>query len=230
MGSKNRIAKYILPVMLSSRKPGQWWVEPFVGGGNMIDKVVGKRIGSDANPYVIEALVAIRDNVDKLPKNNKEFTEIDYKNLRLNDNYPYKGYAGFAFSYGGKWLGGWARDGKGKRDYVNEAYNNALKQSSKLQDIVLLSTRYQDLEIPPQSLIYCDPPYAKTTKYKGLGDFNHEEFWEWCRVKGNEGHTVFVSEYQAPSGFQCIWEKEIVSSLTMNTGSKKAVEKLFRYI
>jgi DNA adenine methylase len=38
MGSKNRIAKYILPIMLKER--GQRiWVEPFVGGANMIDKV-----------------------------------------------------------------------------------------------------------------------------------------------------------------------------------------------
>ena len=32
MGSKNRIAKYILPIMLKDRKPNQYWVEPFVGG------------------------------------------------------------------------------------------------------------------------------------------------------------------------------------------------------
>jgi len=42
MGSKNRIAKHLLPIMLAERKPDQWWVEPFVGGANMIDKVEGK--------------------------------------------------------------------------------------------------------------------------------------------------------------------------------------------
>jgi hypothetical protein len=29
--------------------------------------------------------------------------------------------------------------------------------------------------------------------------------------------------------FECVWQKEIVSSLTQNTGSKKAVEKLFKF-
>ena len=54
MGSKHRIAKEIMPIMLKER--GQrTWVEPFVGGGNMIDKVQGKRIGADINHYVIEA-------------------------------------------------------------------------------------------------------------------------------------------------------------------------------
>ena len=45
MGSKNRIAKEILPIMLKER--GQrTWVEPFVGGANVIDKVDGIRIGT----------------------------------------------------------------------------------------------------------------------------------------------------------------------------------------
>ena len=121
MGSKNRIAKHILPIMLAERKPKMVWVEPFVGGGNLIDKVQGKRIGGDVNHYLIDALIAIRDCVSDLPKNNNQFTEADYKALRKSDDYKYKGYAGFAFSYSGKWLGGWCRDGKNKRDYVNEA-------------------------------------------------------------------------------------------------------------
>jgi DNA adenine methylase len=44
MGNKNRIAKHLLPVMLPYRKPGQWWVEPFVGGGNMIGQAVMRRM------------------------------------------------------------------------------------------------------------------------------------------------------------------------------------------
>ena len=55
MGSKNRIAKHILPIMLAEcEKQGiTKWVEPFVGGANMIDKVEGPRIGNDSNPYLI---------------------------------------------------------------------------------------------------------------------------------------------------------------------------------
>ena len=226
MGSKNRIAKEILPIMLKER--GQrTWVEPFVGGGNMIDKVQGKRIGADVNPYLIDALIAIRDCVSDLPKNNKEFTEADYKLLRQNEDYKYKGYAGFAFSYSGKWLGGWCRDGKNKRDYVNEAYKNALNQSPNLQGIRLVNESYLNLQIPENSLIYCDPPYENTTKYKD--DFNHLEFWEWCRNKTKEGHIVYVSEYNAPADFKCIWSKEIVSSLTQDTGAKTSIERLFEY-
>ena len=37
LGSKNKIAKHLLPIILKDRKPEQYYVEPFMGGGNMID-------------------------------------------------------------------------------------------------------------------------------------------------------------------------------------------------
>lgn len=227
MGSKNRIAKYILPIILKDRKEGQWYVEPFVGGANLIDKVDGNRLGADTNMYLIRAIESIRDNLTELPKDNTEFTEEMYKELRNSEEYKHKGYAGFALSYSGKWLGGWCRDGAGKRDYVREAYRNAEKQSHNLQGLHLMTSDYQSLDIPDNSIIYCDPPYANTTKYKD-GDFNHELFFEWCREKAKQGHTVFISEYNAPDDFTCVWEKEVNSSLTKDTGAKKATEKLFK--
>ena len=47
MGSKSRIAKDILPIMLKNRRKDQYYVELFVGGCNSIDKVDGLRIGND---------------------------------------------------------------------------------------------------------------------------------------------------------------------------------------
>lgn len=225
MGSKRRIAKDILPIILKDRKPGQWYVEPFVGGANMIDKVEGNRIGADINRYLIEALNCIKDCPMVLPKNKSEFGEEDYKALRNDDFYVFKGYAGFAFSYGGKWMGGWRRDKIGTRDYVAESYRDAQKQSPLIQGVHFIRSSYQDLTIPSNSLIYCDPPYAAATKYKD--DFNHDDFWQWCREKKKEGHTIFISEYKAPSDFMCVWSKPITSSLTKDTGSKTGWEKLF---
>lgn len=226
MGSKNRIAKHLLPIMLENRN-GRTWVEPFVGGANMIDKVDGDRIGADFNEYVISLFTGIQNGF--IPPN--EVSEEEYKQARLNRKVtPLVSFIGFGCSYSGKWFGGYARGNtsKGKpRNYCLESKKNILKQAENLKDVKFIHSSYQELDIPPNSLIYCDPPYEGTTKYKDK--FNHAEFWEWCRNKAKEGHQVYISEYNAPKDFKCVWEKEVNSSLTKDTGSKKATEKLFVY-
>ena len=144
------------------------------------------------------------------------------------------GFTSFAMSFGGKFFGGYRRDVAGTNGCVENmktqtrrSKQSAIKQSIMLQNVKLVQSSYNELDIPNNSIIYCDPPYANTTKYKD--DFDHDKFWQWCRDMSNLGHTVFVSEYIAPDDFESIWEKEIVSSLTKNTGSKKGVEKLFVY-
>jgi DNA adenine methylase len=232
MGSKNRIAKYLLPIILKDRKPDQWYVEPFVGGANMIDKVDGNRIGSDFNCSVVDALIFIRDCTT--PLSNIEYTEYDYNNAA---NLARKGktlsgvdsYALIAFSFGAKWIGGWSRgkNSKGEqRDYVSEQYRASEKQKPLLQGIKLKSCSYSSIEIPNESIIYCDPPYAGTTKYRDELDYGL--FWQWCRDMSKKGHEVFISEYNAPNDFECLWQKEIQSGLNTDT-TKKAVEKLFKY-
>lgn len=228
MGSKNRIAKHIIPIMLENYK-GENFYDLFCGGCNLIDKIpdIYNRYANDYNRATIKAMIMIRTCLKEIPKNNKEFTEEDYYKARdkFYEGYitPFNSYVGYAYSYSGKLWGGWAR-GEG-RDYVAEAYRNAVKQSPKLHGITFTNLSYDDVEIKPNSLIYCDPPYKNTTKYKI--DFDHDKFWDWCRIKHKEGHTVYISEYNAPEDFKCVWSKEIVSSLTKDTGSKKGKEKLF---
>lgn len=107
--------------------------------------------------------------------------------------------------------------------YQKEQINNILKQSTKISDVVFKCCSYDALDIPANSIIYCDPPYNGTTKYKD--SFDSDAFWQWCRDKAKEGHTVYVSEYNAPEDFKCIWEKQINSNL--GGTSKTATEKLF---
>ena len=57
MGSKNRIAKELLPFIKAELKEGVYYVEPFAGGCNMIDKVEHPlRIAADSNRYLIALL------------------------------------------------------------------------------------------------------------------------------------------------------------------------------
>lgn len=234
MGSKARHAKELLPIILANRKDGQYYVEPFVGGANMIDKVDGHRIGADYNEYLAEMWKAVSSGW--LPPNL--ITEEKYQQIKDNKDAdkPLAAYIGFAMSFGGKWFGGYRRDIAGTKENpelkaLNESeqsrksYESLLKQQKNLMDVDFRHSSYQDLVIPDNSIIYCDPPYKDTTKYKD--SFDHEPFYDWCRQKQKEGHQVFVSEYWMPDDFICVWSKEVNSSLTKDTGSKKGVEKLF---
>lgn len=71
MGSKARIAKEILPLILVDRKEGQYFVEPFCGGCNVTDKVLGNRIANDYNEYLIAMF--------------RGLVSGDYRNLRIPD-------------------------------------------------------------------------------------------------------------------------------------------------
>ena len=229
MGSKNRIAKHLLPIMLENRND-RTWVEPFVGGANMIDKVDGKRIGADLNEYLIAFWKALQQGWTP-PKNiDKDL----YDSIRVSkEKYPMELVAcvGFCFTYSAKWFGGFIGNTKDVvckgRDRIGESYRAVEKAIKSSNGIDFIHSSYQDLDIPNNSLIYCDPPYEGTTKYKD--GFSHTEFWEWCRQKTKEGHQVFISEYNAPKDFKSIYSKEVNSSLTKDTGSKKANEQLFVY-
>lgn len=226
MGSKNRIAKWILPIMLRERRPDQWWVEPFVGGANLIDKVDGRRMGNDSNRYLIALLRELQIQVPFVPPH---IGEVEYRNIQKNkDRYPdwLVGYVGFNLSFAAKFFGGYGRDKAGVRNYENEAQQNLQAQQDHLIGVEFFNQDYRELTIPEKSLIYCDPPYQNTTRYADR--FDHPSFWAWCRERGKEGHTIFVSEYSAPCDFECIWEKEVSSSLDVHGKGKRETEKLFR--
>lgn len=223
MGSKNKLAKDIIPIILKDRKEGQWYVEPFVGGCNMIDKVDGNRIGNDSHYYLIEMWKALQNGW--IPPS--DITKEDYYELKSNpDKYIPEviGFVGFLCSFGGKWWGGYAANSKGE-NYAARGSRIMIKQIDRLKGVMFLNQKYSEIEMPNNSIIYCDPPYEGTTAYKDK--FNNKIFWQWCRDKTKEGHQVFISEYNAPDDFECILEINHKTILDKNS-QKVRVEKLFR--
>lgn len=230
MGSKNRYAKDLLNIILKDRLPDQYYVEPFCGGCNIIDKVTGPRIANDSNPYVIAYLQRLSE--DWLPP-----TELSlelYNDIKEHKDTKYSkemvAFAGICCSYGAKWFGGYSRGKNGSglpRNYARESYDNAVAQAPFLKGISFSCKNYYDMCIPIGSIVYCDPPYQGTTKYKDSIDYNY--YWDWVRALSNSGFRVFCSEYNAPTDFECIWERTVFNSLTKDTGGKSGVEKLFVY-
>lgn len=231
MGSKNRIAKHLLPIMLAECEKHNInkWVEPFVGGANMIDKVPDsfERIGYDLNDHVIHALIDIRDDASGLPD---AVSEEHYKEIKGLPPCTISSWVRFVCSYGGKFENGFARQGnpsKYKSSPNQEGKRNALKQSPKIQNVQFICDSYENLSFN-NCLIYCDPPYAGTSGYK-TGAFDHDKFFDWCRMQA-KNNIVFVSEYNAPDDFECVWQGEIKTNFASQrkSATHNAIEKLFK--
>ncbi len=228
MGSKARYSKELLEVILRDRLDGQWYVEPFVGGSNVIDKVSGNRLASDNNKYLIELYHKLKDGYIPVDFISRD----DFYKIKLNkDEYPMEVVAlcGILASYNGNWFrayGGYSATKTGvDRNYYREGVNNLMRQLPKLMGIEYVCCEYDELEIPANSIIYCDPPYQNIDKTYQEKQFCHDKFWDWCRSMSMNGHQVFVSEYNAPDDFVAVWEKK--TSITHPNQKLTSTERLF---
>ena len=97
-----------------------------------------------------------------------------------------------------------------------------LQSLQSLQSLQIYGTSYENVPIPPNSLIYCDIPYADTNcgKYDG---FKHDLFYEWALQQDN----IFISEYSMPSNFIEIANTEKVILSSADGNSQKATERLY---
>ena len=249
-GSKAKIAKHIIPFIMKELKPGFKYVEPFVGGCNVIDKVDWEnKVGYDNNSYVISLWAAIRLGLAfNIPK---EVTEAQYNEMKelakkgsCSITYPRYmiGYVGNACSYGSAWFNGYAKiNEKRGENHILEAFHNFIKQIrdfKHLHGTYFTTGDYKDAFHVETSLgenknvvFYCDPPYRGTKGYKDKC-FNHDEFWDFIRKYAKLGYKIFVSEYEAPDDFKCIWSMEKKDGMgTTKCGSKQKtkIEKLFIY-
>lgn len=223
-GSKRRVAGKIIPIMLGNRRDGQWWVEPFVGGCNMIDKIDGLRMGNDSNQFLIDMFIAAQNGWLPPDEITREM-RADIKKNRGKYGNPLFAFAGIAMSYTGKWWSGYAFDNSGG-NHCARGKNNLISQIDKLQGVKFVSGDYRDMIIPDNSIIYCDPPYfgCETGFYKDK--FDSVDFWKWATRKSQQGHDVYVSEYTAPADWECILEIETTSNVLKKRQDR--VEKLFK--
>jgi DNA adenine methylase len=235
-GSKKKFAKDITAIIEQELKPGSYYVEPFMGGGNIFSVVDHPlKIGADANEYII-AMWQFFQRGGVIPM---EIPKSLYYEIKENPiMYPkyMVGYVASACSYGGGWWKGYANYNPNKNEnHIREAYNGLRKQLSEFKyfaESKFCCSSYEELKYPPKSVIYCDPPYQSATSehYKNEKNFDFDYFWEWCRKMKKDGHTVFISEYDAPGDFECVWEKEKKDGMsTTKSGEKQKtkVEKLF---
>ena len=241
MGSKNRIAKYIAPIIQEKIDTNniKTYIEPFVGGANMIDKIrCENRIGSDYNKYLIALLNHVasgKELYSEVPRELYNDVRATYK----NENCKYKdwevGNIGFIASFNGRWFdGGYAKAGYTSagiyRNYYDEAKRNILAQYESIKDVEFYCrnyTYYLNNNVS-NAVIYCDPPYANTKQYANAKTFDYEKFWEDMKEL-SKNNIVLISELNAPNDFECIWQQSVKRTMKPDDKDKIAIEKLFTY-
>ena len=183
------------------------------------------KYGSDANPWLMCMWQAVMDGWTP----PDAVTEEQYADLKARKPLePITAFVGFGCSFGGKWFGGYARDGRG-HNYAGIAARSVAKKAAGFGAATLTCGPYDVVTIPPNAVIYCDPPYAETTDGYATARFDSELFWSRVRNAERNGHPVFVSEYTAPSDFDVVAEFKKKVTMDKRNGYADKGEKLFRW-
>lgn len=226
LGGKKRIAKQLCGFLNEqiSINDYSYYFEPFVGSCAVIENIQHKkRYGNDANKYLISLYKSLLSGW--IPPENLSEEEYKYIKEHKEENMPLTAFAAFGCSFSGKWFGGYCRDNT-DRNYALNTKNSLLKQLPKIRDIVFSDKDYRECK-PKSAFIYCDPPYANTTKYDFFNGFDNNEFWETMR-EWSKNNKVFISEYIAPEDFKCVLEIKTKTDLRNKEGSTiPRIEKLF---
>lgn len=229
LGSKARHADEILHHVLSAAKPGGTYVEPFVGGGNVLTRVpvdlFATRIAADRNKWMVALHTAVRDGwVPPVLVTPAEFNAMkkwaasDRAQKAEPDKYPAHliGFVACGCSFGSMWFSSFAKDDAGKPagTRCRQSSEACVRDAPGFQGAQFFHSDFDKLstlvDIPPDALWYCDPPYAKTTGYEGAAqiipvgvsladnEWKADKFWKWANRLVEKGATVFVSEYSPP--------------------------------
>lgn len=111
MGSKSRVAKYIVPIIQKYIDDNEVtkYVEPFVGGANIIDKIhCQERYGFDKNKFLIALLKRAQQHQPLYDEVNKGLYDKARSAFNNGDTSEFEdwqiGNIGFLASYNGRWF------------------------------------------------------------------------------------------------------------------------------
>jgi len=166
VGSKNKLSKELAPIIQSYiTKDTKGYLEPFVGGANMIDKIqCSNKIGCDIHEELIELLKYAQEYHYLLPETITEDTYKDVKNNKEKYEKWYVGLVGFCGSFGARYFEGFARRYNKDRtlfDVPRQAINSLRRQSNleQFKNVKFIHSNFLDLPINKINnyIIYCDP-------------------------------------------------------------------------
>lgn len=101
----------------------------------------------------------------------------------------------------------------------------SLERLERLERLEISNLSYDEIEIKPNSIIYCDIPYFNTNSYgkKNINTFDYESFYVWCK---KQTELLFISSYEMPDDFISVAEFSHRSTLN-DKKNNKVLEKVF---
>jgi len=225
-GGKALLSKFFAPILREAlaQTPGAAYIEPFVGGFNVLPRVDPSRetpvLCSDVHPGLITLYREISRGWEPPDSVSRE----EYATVKARGDWsdPLTAFVAFGCSFGGKEWGGYARSNQGQ-DYCGGAKRALAKKRPWIERAHLEHLSYLDLTPPAGSVVYCDPPYEGTTGYR-TGTFDQGTFRAWCEGLAGHGCRVFVSEFEGacPATWGVVWRHERLLRLDKVVGEKRA--------
>lgn len=222
-GGKTKLAPRLRDVMLATTDCRSRYVEPFLGSAAVAELMVEHFDSaelSDAMPDIAHLWRAAASGW--IPPDH--LTREEYAALRSSEPSALRAFAGFPCSFGGKWFAGYAP--RADRNYAAQGSRSIARRGPRLAAATIERRGYEVVSAVAGDVIYCDPPYADTTGYGGVGRFDSEAFWRTADEWAQAGAVVFVSEYSAPDSWVPILEIDRHSPMAIGSAAR-AVERLY---
>lgn len=104
-----------------------------------------------------------------------------------------------------------------KKDAQSLERLKSLERLERLERLRVTSLSYDEIDIPDDAVVYCDPPYhaSDNSLYEGTaGAFDHCAFYDWC-VRVSKTNPIFISEYSIKDDrFEIVAEKQKMTSMS----------------
>ena len=174
----------------------------------------------------------------------EESKRLMWNAIMLEDYEPLEKYIGFCIRDSVKQI----KDKRKKRLAIKKDIKKIIdlhpeiRRLESLQSLERLTQRkitascksYDEVEIKPNSVIYCDIPYKETGTYlscnEGTGrtsinNFDYEKFYEWC---SKQTELVVVSSYEIKDN-RLVEVESIGKTCTLSAtnNAKKSIERLY---
>ncbi|GAB1326926.1 DNA adenine methylase [Streptomyces sennicomposti] len=230
VGGKTRIARWVATQIAAVQGGRSHYLEPFVGSGAVFERVApmfATASAGDAHPDLMLMWQALADGWEPPEYVSRE----EYAALKHAEPSALRGFVGFGSSFSGKWFGGYVdtvydkHHGRMTKPYLQAARASVLKTAATMRDADLRAGDYRQWTPGPETVVYCDPPYAGTLGYGGAGKFDTDEFLDCASAWVDNGALVLISEGREFPGWGVLAERQRKSMLRVADGAPNTVRR-----